>query len=57
VALDPDSALLQTNLGSALAAQGRLGDAMEHVRRALELEPDYAPALDNFKRLQAMGVR
>ena len=57
VALEPDSALLQTNLGSALAAQGRFGEAMTHVRRALELEPGYSPAQDDFKRLQAMGVR
>lgn len=57
VALDPESAFLQNNLGGALANAGRYADAMRHVRQALQLQPDYGPALDNFRRLQAMGIR
>jgi hypothetical protein len=30
---------------------------MEHVRRALELDPGYGPALANLDRLQRMGIR
>ena len=48
---------MHSNLGGALAAAGRAVEGMQHVRRALQLDPDYAPALDNLKRLQAMGIR
>ena len=55
--LQPNSAVLRTNLASALAATGRYDEAMRHVRRALELNPEYEPALDTFRRLQQLGVR
>jgi len=57
VELSPDSASMHNNLGGALASAGRFAEAMTHVRRALEISPSYAPALDNFRRLQQMGIR
>ena len=56
-ALAPDSPFMQNNLGSVLAALGRLPEAVRHVRRALELRSDYAPALENMRRLEQLGVR
>jgi Flp pilus assembly protein TadD len=44
-------------LSSALAAAGRYADAMQHVRRALALNPGYPPALENLKRLQQLGIK
>jgi hypothetical protein len=49
--------VLHTNLAGVLAASGRYVDAMQHARRALALRPDYAPAIDTYKRLQQMGIR
>jgi tetratricopeptide (TPR) repeat protein len=40
-----------------LAASGRYAEALQRVRRALELNPEYGPALENLARLQRMGVR
>jgi tetratricopeptide (TPR) repeat protein/mono/diheme cytochrome c family protein len=57
VALKPNSAIVHTNFASALATAGRYPEAMRHVRRALELDPGYGPALENFKRLEQMGIR
>ncbi len=41
VALSPDSARLQSDLGGALAQAGRFTEALAHVRRALTLDPTY----------------
>jgi hypothetical protein len=30
---------------------------MPHIRRALEIDPNYAPALDNLQKLRRMGIR
>ena len=30
---------------------------MQHVRRALEMNPGYAPALENLRRFQQMGIK
>jgi Flp pilus assembly protein TadD len=57
VDLQPNSAVLHTNLASALAATGQLAAAMQHVRKALELNPTYAPALDDLRKLQAQGIK
>lgn len=57
VELVPESPFMQNNLGSALAALGRFPEAVRHVRRALELRSDYAPALENMRRLEQLGVR
>jgi len=49
-------AITETNLGTALQAEGRLDDAVAHYRRALELQPDHAPALNNLgTALRAQG--
>ena len=57
VALMPNSAVIRTNLSSALAAAGRFPEAMHQVRRALALNPEYGPALENLRRLQQLGIR
>lgn len=57
VALRPDSAVIHSNYGGALAAAGRYADAMRHTVRALELEPGYPPAVENLQRLQRIGMR
>ena len=53
----PNSAVIHNNLGSALAQLRRYPEAMQHVRRALALRPDYEPALDNLKKLQQLGIK
>jgi Flp pilus assembly protein TadD len=42
----------QSDLGGALAQSGRFDEALVHVRRALELDPAYAPARQNLDRLE-----
>ena len=37
----------------ALAAGGRLDEAITHVRKALEIKPDYADARRNLEVLRA----
>jgi Flp pilus assembly protein TadD len=56
-ALEPDSAMVLNNLASGLATAGRFPEAMQYVRRALAADANYQPALDNFRRLQAMGIK
>ncbi|HZS50161.1 MAG TPA: tetratricopeptide repeat protein [Bryobacterales bacterium] len=46
----PDSVVAHNNLGEALAAQGRLGEAAAHFRRAIEIRPGYAQAHYNLAR-------
>lgn len=48
VAKSPDSARAQTNLGVALADQGRRDEALRHYRRALQLDPRSFCALNNL---------
>ncbi len=43
-AAKPDSALIQLELGRTLAGQGRAGEAMKALKRAVELEPNLAEA-------------
>jgi tetratricopeptide (TPR) repeat protein len=40
--------ITEHNLGAALQADGRYDEALEHYRRALALQPDYAPAYNNM---------
>jgi quercetin dioxygenase-like cupin family protein len=57
----PDNAALLYNLGCAEALAGRLDDALGHVRRALELKPEWAEHaskdsdLDEVRRLPGWG--
>ncbi|HYT75412.1 MAG TPA: tetratricopeptide repeat protein, partial [Vicinamibacterales bacterium] len=52
----PNSAVIHTDYGSALAAAGRYPEALRQIQQALALNPDYGPALEDLKRLQQMGV-
>ena len=46
--LKPDSAAAHFNYGTALAAAGRLDDAVAAYQRALQLRPEYAIAHNNL---------
>ena len=49
-------AVTETNLAVALQAEGRLDEATEHYHRAIQLQPDYAPAYNNLATaLRAKG--
>jgi Flp pilus assembly protein TadD len=49
-------AITENNLGTALQETGRLDEAIAHYRRALELRPDYTPAMNNLgTALRAAG--
>jgi 4-amino-4-deoxy-L-arabinose transferase-like glycosyltransferase len=41
-------AVTETNLATALHENGRVDEALDHYRRAIELQPDYAPAFNNM---------
>ena len=51
VAVAPESAAAENGLAVALAQAGRKEEAIQHVRRALDLDPDYQPARDNLARM------
>src|SRR6059036_2519145 len=48
LAIDPDSPLAQNNFGYELYRQGKLAEAIEHYRQALQIKPDYALAHANW---------
>jgi tetratricopeptide (TPR) repeat protein len=49
-------AVTEQNLGAALQSDGRPDEAIGHYRRAIELQPDYAPAYNNLaSALRARG--
>jgi Flp pilus assembly protein TadD len=48
LSIDLMRAITETNLGSALYENGQLADAEARYRRALEIQPDYAPAYNNL---------
>ncbi len=48
LALSPDYAEAHLNLGTALAQQGRLAEALPHLRKAVEYSPNDANARRNF---------
>jgi tetratricopeptide (TPR) repeat protein len=45
-------AITETNLAVALQTEGRTDEAAAHYRRAIELQPDYAPAYNNLGVMQ-----
>ena len=53
----PNSAVIHSDLGSALAGSGRYAEALKEFRRAIALNPEYAPALENIQRLERMGIK
>lgn len=48
VATRPGNARARNNLGYALYGEGRLVEALPHLARAVEIEPDYADAWSNL---------
>jgi tetratricopeptide (TPR) repeat protein len=49
-------AITETNLATALQSDGRLDEAVDHYRRAIAIQPDYAPAYNNLgTALRAKG--
>lgn len=56
LAHNPNSALAHFDLGKILLEDGRYAESAEHSRRAVELNPQFADAIDNLARaLLAMG--
>ena len=51
--LKPDDADIATNLGSALAIQGHLDEAIMTYERALKLDPNHKTARANLERARA----
>ena len=57
-ALEPASALVHSNLGFLLAAQGNLDEAVDHYAAALREDPNLAPAHNNLGlALESLGRR
>ena len=51
-----DNALLRFTLGSALLKEGEVARAVEHLRLAVEQDPDYSAAWKVYgKALQSLG--
>ncbi len=49
-------AITETNLAAALQAEGRVDEAIAHYKRAIDIEPGYAPAYNNMgTALKAKG--
>lgn len=44
LAAGQDAPMLRLSLANALVAAGRTGDAIPHLERAVELDPDYSAA-------------
>ena len=57
VAKRPDNARAHGNLGNALAAAGRMPEAIAQFEQALELKPDYAEAHNNRGAALALAGR
>jgi len=55
VALRPNAAPVQFNLGRALELQGRLPEALASFRRTLELDPAHTGAGEAVRRVEAKG--
>jgi len=50
--LSPKDPVVQTNLATAFAALGRFQEARTFLDRALQLSPDYQPALSQLESLK-----
>jgi len=49
---DPHYVYAINNLGAAYQRQGKLDEARQQYRRALQINPDYQPAKENLEQLQ-----
>lgn len=56
IALRPDAAPLHYNLGRALELQNGLPEALQSYRKAAELDPKHAGAVEAVNRLSSSGV-
>jgi tetratricopeptide (TPR) repeat protein len=51
----PDDEKAHNNLGTLLAQQGRLDEAIEHFSEALRIKPDFVEAHRNLTRARDMA--
>ena len=47
--INPNSAEAHNNLGASLGSLGEVDEAITHLRRALQLQPDNVRARENLK--------
>ena len=52
-AINPDNPLVQNDLGLVFEGSGQPDRALEHYRRALELDPGLAVAAENVRRVES----
>ena len=57
LARDPDSSMVHNNLGILLENQGRIEEAMEHYRQAIQINPNDREALNNLALVLAAGPK
>ena len=57
LALDPDDAVAQNNLGYGLLQKGQLDEAIAHCQKAVELRPGLAAARERLATLTAARER
>ncbi|MAE72953.1 MAG: hypothetical protein CL675_02575 [Bdellovibrionaceae bacterium] len=53
--LDPENAAVQNNLALAYLVRDKVDLALVHVRRALELKPDYSDARNNYGHILTLN--
>ena len=49
----PNFPQAENNLGAVLERQGKLGEALDHYRRAMAMDSTYPDSRNNFRRLTA----
>jgi len=57
IRLEPDSAVTHWHLGAALAATGARREALEHLRRSVELDPTNAFARNDLNTVAGLAQR
>jgi Flp pilus assembly protein TadD len=51
--MTPNSASAHNNLGAALGQMGRISEAIEELKAALRVNPNYTDARNNLTKLEA----
>jgi Flp pilus assembly protein TadD len=51
--MTPDSASAHNNLGAALGQMGQISEAIEELKAALRINPNYTDARNNLTKLEA----